>query len=343
MSSRPAATALLDGVVAQWAALAARSRIRPVGESPRDLVLEVIEARDLAAGVRLIRLGASDGSELPAWDEGAHIDVVLPSGRIRQYSLCGDREDRSEYRIAVRRLPAGGGGSLEVHTLAPGDRLGVRGPRNAFPFAYPHLARREIDDVVFIAAGIGITALLPMVRAAAHAGVPWRLVYVGRDRASMPFLDELEAGGAGSVRILLGRPEADDVLADVAARTSVYFCGPPPFLEAIQVALARREHAGFHFERFVPPAVVGGAPFALRLASTGRQVSVRADESALAALRTVQPDAPYSCQQGYCGTCRVRVVSGEVERRGTSMFRAGEQTMLPCVDRAVGECITIEA
>jgi ferredoxin-NADP reductase len=218
----------------------------------------------------------------------------------------------------------------------------VRGPRNAFPFPYPHPAGHDITNVSFVADGIGITALLPMVRVAAAAGIGWRLTYVGRGRGSMPFLDELARLRGGDVRLLHGMPGMDEVLAGVDEGTSVYFCGPPTFLDAVRDDLATRPHAGFHFERFAPAPVVGGSPFTVRLAVPGIEVEVSAERSALAAIREVVPDVPYSCQQGFCGTCWVGVIAGTPEHRGTARFLAAEDSMLVCVDRAKDPTIIID-
>lgn len=333
---------VLEKVVAGWAGTSSRSRIRPVRAVDRDVTVVVTAASLEAPDVMALTLAAADGSDLPAWHPGAHLDLMLPSGKIRQYSLCGDPTDRKAWRIAVRRIPDGGGGSLEVHGLEPGTAVTVRGPRNAFPFAYPHLAAHDIAKVAFVAGGIGITALLPMVRAASHAGVPWTLTYVGRDRASMPFLPEIASFPGGEVRVLTGKPSMGEVLWLVDARTSVYFCGPPSFLDAIRDRLRDNPHAGFHFERFSPPPVVGGQPFTVRLVTSELEVEVPADLSALAAIRNALPDVPYSCQQGYCGTCRVGVLEGTSDGRGTAKFLDGDGTMLICVDRCDGPYITID-
>ncbi|MGQ0482851.1 MAG: PDR/VanB family oxidoreductase [Pseudonocardia sp.] len=331
-------------VVQGYSAIAARTRISTPERVDRDLALVVTGRRLLAEDVLGLRLEAADGTDVPHWHAGAHLDLVLPSGRVRQYSLCGDPADRSGYRIAVRRLPAGGGGSVELHDRTPvGTPVTARGPRNAFPFAQPHLARAAIARVAFVAAGIGITAILPMVRAAAAAGVDWHLTYLGRSHATMAFLDELDRLDPHRVRIHTGpRLRVEDLLADVDAHTSVYLCGPPTLLHDVRVAVARRATAGFHAERFSPPPVVAGRAFTLRLDRTGRTVHVPADRSALAALHDEIPGIPYSCRQGFCGTCRVRVVSGEVERRGRSTFLDEPDTMLICVDRTTSDQLTLE-
>lgn len=133
----------------------------------------------------------------------------------------------------------------------------------------------------------------------------------------------------------------EDLLAHVEPRTSVYFCGPPALLQNVRAAVDRRDTAGFHFERFSPPPVIGGRAFQLRLDRSAHAVQVAPDRSALAAVRDEIPDVAYSCQQGFCGTCRVRVLSGEVERRGQSAFLDEPDTMLICIDRAKTDHLTI--
>ncbi|CAM3438409.1 PDR/VanB family oxidoreductase [Mycobacterium colombiense] len=333
--------AWLETAVAGYAGIASRLRTRDVVAVDRELRLTVTRAELEAADVMGLTLADPGGGLLPEWTPGAHLDVVLPSGLLRQYSLCGDPDDRTEYRIAVRRLDSGGGGSVEIHGLQAGAQIVTRGPRNAFPFAYPFFARRDIRKVAFIAGGIGITALLPMIRTAAALGIDWSLTYVGRDESTMPFLAELRESPVDRLRLRYGVPAVSDVLANVDAQTSVYFCGPPSFLDDVRDALDTHPHAGFHFERFSAPPVVGGQPFAVRFGRSGGGVDVPADASALAAIRSVLPDVPYSCQQGFCGTCRVDVLEGTVGRRGTSQFLDRSDSMLLCVDRADSD-ITID-
>ncbi|MVZ99410.1 2Fe-2S iron-sulfur cluster binding domain-containing protein [Actinomadura sp. LD22] len=303
--------------------------VRPVDRTMR---LTVQEVRREAEDVVSLRLGAPDGRVLPAWQPGGHLDVLLASGRRRQYSLCGDPADRRSYRIAVRRLPGGGGGSVEMHGLREGDRLAVRGPRNAFPF----LAH---DRYVFLAGGIGITPILPMVTAADRYGADWSLVYTGRSRASLPFLDELPARRV-TVRTddEHGVPSAADLLGDVPAGTAVYCCGPAPMIDAVRAAV--RMDATLHYERFAPPPVTGGKPFEVELRRSGRTLPVPADRSALDVIRDVLPDVAYSCRQGFCGTCRTAVLSGDVDDRAPS--DQGDDSMLVCVSRAASGRISLD-
>ncbi|MFD0691215.1 PDR/VanB family oxidoreductase [Actinomadura fibrosa] len=304
--------------------------VRPVD---RTLRLTVVGVRPEAEDVVSVRFGAVDGRLLPRWQPGCHLDVTLPSGRRRQYSLCGDPADRRTYRIAVRRLPGGDGGSVEVHTLRPGAVVTSQGPRNAFPFL-------ASERYLFVAGGIGITPILPMVKAADRAGADWRLLYTGRTRASLPFLDELPAGLV-TVRTddEHGLPSGTDLVGDVGDGTAVYCCGPAPMIESVRASVP--EGAALHFERFAPPPVIGGEPFEIELRRSGRTVAVPADRSALDAIRDVLPGVAYSCRQGFCGTCRTAVLAGEADLCSPADRDAG--SMLICVSRAsAGGRITLD-
>ena len=328
----------------------------PVGHVERDLRVRVVAVDEVAEDVRAFRLSRVDGQDLPAWFPGAHVDVVLPSGRLRQYSLNGPRDDRRHWRVAVRRIPTeagGGGGSLEMHGLSVGDELVVRGPREAFPFV-SHPA-----GYLFVAGGIGITPILPMLRRTVHRNlrgdrrddpVPWTFVYTGRSRASMPFLDELAEitrGFEDRVHVWpddeRGTPDVRRIVSLAPPGAALYTCGPAPMIDAIRAAIPDPQVDALHYERFSPPPVVGGRPFTVRLASDDTEVRVGANESALAAVRRVRPAQPYSCQQGFCGTCKVRVLDGAVDHRDRSLSpyeRAGH--MMLCVSRGTGT-VTIEA
>ncbi|WIX92407.1 PDR/VanB family oxidoreductase [Amycolatopsis sp. DG1A-15b] len=315
------------------------SRPRPVRRSGYDLDLTVRAIRAEADDVISLVLAAPDGSPLPGWIPGAHLDVFLPSGRQRQYSLCGDPGDRSSYRIAVRRIADGGGGSREIHdTVRAGGPLRIRGPRNAFPLA-------AANSYLFVAAGIGITPILPMVRACHERAVPWRLVYLGRSRATMPFLDELARCDSGTVEIRpddeCGPPVLGDILPLAPAGAAVYLCGPPPLMHpARELVRASDPSASLHTERFSPPPVSGGAPFEIRLRRTGVTVGVGPGETALTAITRVTSDVAYSCRQGFCGTCKVRVLDGEVEHRDRLLSPAERRdSMLVCVSRATGRLV----
>ncbi|MCP2339779.1 PDR/VanB family oxidoreductase [Actinomadura rupiterrae] len=304
--------------------------VRPVDRSMRLVVQAVTQ---VAEEVVSLTLAAPDGRLLPAWQPGSHLDLHLPSGRRRQYSLCGDPSDLGTYRIAVRRLPDGGGGSLEVHGLSEGTVLKVQGPRNAFPF----IPRKRY---LFIAGGIGITPILPMVKAAEKLGADWHLIYTGRTRATLPFLDELP-----DQRVTIrtddtdGIPTSDFLLASATPGTAVHVCGPSPMIDAIRAALPA--DATLHYERFAPAPITDGKPFEVELKSSGRVLQIPATRSALDVIKEEKPDVAYSCRQGFCGTCKTRILSGAADDRAPS-DPAGDNTMLICVSRATQGRLTLD-
>jgi ferredoxin-NADP reductase len=319
-------------------------------------ILRVVDRQTVAHDENVVALtfAAADGKPLPRWHPGAHIDLRLPSGRLRQYSMCGDPEESDAYRIAVRRIPDGGGGSIEVHdVLDVGATATTHGPRNAFPLTVPGYGS-PTRRFRFIAGGIGITPILPMLTLAQRLGVEWSMVYAGRTRDSLPFLDEIAQLGSAADRVRIhtddvdGLPTARGLLGDCHDGTAVYACGPAAMLTSIRSELAGRDKVELHFERFAAPPVVDGTEFAVTVASTGQQIRVAADETLLAALKRSHVDAPYSCQQGFCGTCRTRVLDvagGAVDHRD-ALLTAPEhenQMMLICISRATeGSSLTLD-
>ena len=325
---------------------------RPLPPPTRDHTLTLrVAGREMVArdeNVVALTLAAADGTDMPPWHPGAHLDIHLPSGRVRQYSLCGDPAQRRCYRIAVRRIPDGGGGSVEVHDALPvGSIVTTGGPRNAFPLAVPGYgspARR----LRFIAGGIGITPILPMLAMAENLGVEWSMIYVGRSLESIPFLDEVgRFGDRIEIRTddTAGVPDAADLLGGCSGSTAVYACGPAEMITMIRSCLVGRDDVELHFERFAAPPVTDGAPFTVTVRSTGSTAEVGAGETVLAALRRAGVPAPYSCQQGFCGTCRTRVLAGTVEHRDTLLTGPERDAgvLLTCVSRApAGENLTLD-
>ncbi|MGW1164219.1 PDR/VanB family oxidoreductase [Streptomyces sp. NPDC001153] len=302
---------------------------KPTSGRPRSRALRLLvtSRETVAEGVVQLRL---EGPDLPRWEPGAHLDLVLPSGLVRQYSLCGDPEDTSSYTVATRLVEDGRGGSREVHEqVTEGMELQVRGPRNRFPLV-------EAESYVFVAGGIGITPLLPMLRALPeHAD--WRLLYAGRDRASMPFLEEVGKLGRDRVTVVEGRPDLDAL--EVGEGAAVYCCGP----EGLMAAVAAR-FPDVRLERFAPLASSdGNTGFQVELRRSGRTLTVPADSTVLAAVRRELPDTAYSCEQGFCGTCQQRVLEGEIDHRDellTDEERA--DSMLICVSRARSDRLVLD-
>ncbi|MCC5475852.1 PDR/VanB family oxidoreductase [Streptomyces barringtoniae] len=301
----------------------------PTSGRPRSRALRLLvtSRETVAEGVVRLRL---EGRDLPRWEPGAHLDLVLPSGLVRQYSLCGDPEDTSSYTVATRLVEDGRGGSREVHEqVTEGTELEVRGPRNRFPLV-------EAESYVFVAGGIGITPLLPMLRSLPeHA--EWRLLYAGRDRASMPFLEEVEKLGRDRVTVVEGRPDLDAL--EVREGAAVYCCGP----EGLMASVAAR-FPDVRLERFAARTPAGGtSDFQVELRRSGRTLTVPADSTVLAAVRRELPDTAYSCEQGFCGTCQQRVLEGEIDHRDellTDEERA--DSMLICVSRARSDRLVLD-
>ncbi|MCE5291111.1 MAG: PDR/VanB family oxidoreductase [Nocardiaceae bacterium] len=314
-----------------------RKRPKPVNRD-LDVVLESVNREcDDVVSLTFVR---ADGSDFPEWQAGAHTDVFLPSGRQRQYSLCGDINDRKRWTIAVRRLADGDGGSREIHRLRSGAQLKLRGPRNAFPFIVS-------DKYLFVAGGIGVTPILPMVREAAARGVDWQFVYAGRSRAALPFLDEIAALDPERVHILTddvdGVPAAADILAYAPEGAAVYCCGPVPQITALRREFGERPGT-FHFERFSALPVVDGKEFEIELVRSGKTLKVPADRTALAVIKESVPNVSYSCQQGFCGVCVQKVVEGPVDHRDKTLTaEQREESMLVCVSRAPeGACVKLD-
>jgi ferredoxin-NADP reductase len=299
--------------------------------------VQVIDRENLAEGVVGITLAAEHGGPLPPWRPGAHVDLVLADGLVRQYSLCGDPKDRTTYRVGVLLESEGRGGSRFVHEkLHPGTVLEVRGPRNHFQLV-------EAERYVFVAGGIGITPILAMVGALDGAGKPWTLVYGGRRRASMAFTEHLAALGQ-HVRLWPqdqhGHIDMSQALADPAPGTAVYTCGPEPLLRAVEEHCAAHWPAGnLHLERFAPKHIEtsgGDASFEIEL-SDGRVLEVPSDRTALEVLEAAGFDILSSCREGTCGTCEIAIVEGEADHRDSVLTpeeQAENSTMMVCVSRA---------
>lgn len=310
-------------------------------------VLRVDRRTEAADGVVLLDLVRPDGAPLPAWAPGAHVDVLLPGGLgERQYSLCGDPAEADRWRIGVLREEGGRGGSVALHALAVGDPITARGPANHFAFEpFPG------HEYLFVAGGIGITPIVAMVRAAARAGAAWRLVYAGRSRSSMAFLEELTGAHGDRVDVFAGdegvRADVEALLA-AAPDAVVYCCGPSRLIEAVERAAGDRPAGRLHLERFEAKrfgAPVWDRPFEVELLLSGITVTVPPERTILEVVEDEGVLALASCRAGTCGTCEVPVVEGEIDHRD-SVLSPEEQddgyAMMICVSRAACPRIVIE-
>jgi ferredoxin-NADP reductase len=311
-----------------------------------DLRLRVARRTTGAEGVVVLELRDPTGADLPAWTPGAHIDLNLPGGLTRQYSLCGDPADRSMWQIGVLREAAGRGGSAWVHDeLQEGADIDVRGPRNHFELV-------ASPRYVFIAGGIGITPVMPMVVAAEQAGAEWEFHYGGRTRASMAFVDTLDAAHGPKVSLHpqdeVGLIDLDRILGIPQPDTLVYCCGPEPLLAAVEQRCADWPAGTLHVERFaakdVGEPVLTGA-FEVELATSGATLTVPPDRSILQVVEEAGIAVLSSCQEGTCGTCETTVLEGTVDHRDSLLSpeeQAANDTMFICVSRAACPKLVLE-
>lgn len=308
--------------------------------------LRVQQKRWEAEGVTSVTLVDPTGTPLPTWRPGAHLSLHLPNGLTREYSLCSDPADTTAWTVAVLRTPDSRGGSSYVHDSLPvGALIEVVGPRDNF-----HLD--EAPSHLLMAGGIGITPVIAMARELERQGADWTMLYTGRSRAVMAFLDEVEAFPRERIHIHVddeagGHPDIDTALGSLDPRALVYACGPEAFMNAIEAGMPNPDH--LRIERFKAPEPAAASDldegFEVLVASTGDRVPVGAEESVLQALENAGLDVDSSCTEGICGTCETRVLSGEVDHRDFLMTpeehdQAG--TMMICVSRCTGRVLELD-
>ena len=307
----------------------------------------LITARETSAeGVISLTLADPGGARLPAWTPGAHIDLLLDDV-VRQYSLCGAPGDQHTWRIAVLLDPDGRGGSHRVHEmLRPGDRVAVRGPRNHFPL-------HAVPRYIFIAGGIGITPILPMIAVATEAGAGWHLYYGGRSRDSMAFLDELAPYGE---RVTIwpqdtnGLLPLEEILGEPAQGMLVYCCGPEGLLAAAEQRCTAWPAGALHVERFAArpqpgPAADDEASFEVVCQQSGLTVTVPPGKSIIEALEEQGVSVLSSCQEGVCGTCETRVLDGVPDHRDSLLSadeREASEYMMVCVSRSKSSRLVLD-
>ncbi len=312
-------------------------------------VLKKIRLSDRVVG---LTLGLQNGGALPAWEPGAHIELELAVPQAeplyRQYSLCGQQANTHEWQIAVLKEEAGRGGSAYIHdVLQEGDALAVSIPKNHFPFA-------ASSKCFFIAGGIGITPIVPMVQAAAAAGLDWQLLYLARNAADFIFLQELQQMDAARIT---AHASNQDGLFDLQAalnaldeQTVVYSCGPQALLDALESYHQEQTHLAWHLvlERFsvdTSASQLQGKRFAVTLQKSGKRIEVASDETILSALKREGVRVKCSCQNGTCGTCETVVISGLPEHRDFVLSKEERQlneTMMICVSRALSDELVLD-
>ena len=316
-----------------------------------EIAAKVVSKEALARGVVRMRIAPYQLTDiLPAFEAGAHIDIRLPNGLTRSYSLTNVAEATSgnpaAYEIAVGRDANSRGGSQTVHdAVHVGSRLAISAPRNHFKLNPQH------QRVLLIAGGIGVTPIYAMAQDLHARGVPFELVYCARSAARMAYLEELRAL-CGDKLVT----HADDEVGAVFDVTSllseqrwdgVYVCGPAPLLDQVTATTVGWADGTVVMERFSAPESVAapGEAFTLALAQSGLETTVSPDESVLDAIERLGVAHPFSCREGICGTCESRVLSGEIDHRCAVLSQAekdSQTVMMPCVSRCMGEKLTLD-
>lgn len=316
----------------------------------QELMVRVARRQHEAEGICSFELVADPGQALPPFTAGAHLDVCVAPGLVRQYSLCNDPSQTDRYRIAVLREPASRGGSVGMHDkVQVGDRLKVSAPRNHFPLL-------EAPHSLLLAGGIGVTPILAMARHLHATGAAFEMHYCGRSTQRMAFIDELaQSPFASMVQVHAddGAPEqrldASRVLASVPDGSHLYVCGPGGFMDHV-LGTARAmgwPEARLHREYFagvVSPTDVDSA-FDVRVASTGQTLHVPAHQRVIDVLAAHGINVPVSCESGVCGTCLTRVLDGRVDHRDTFLTdseRQANDQFTPCCSRASSALLVLD-
>ncbi|MDH5709098.1 MAG: PDR/VanB family oxidoreductase [Hylemonella sp.] len=300
---------------------------------------KAVEAEDIVT----LELVATDGRALPAFSAGSHIDLTLPGGITRQYSLCNDPQETQRYLIGVLREPASRGGSQAVHErVREGDVLSISAPKNHFPLAH------EAKKSLLLAGGIGVTPILCMAERLAHGGADFEMHYASRSPARTAFRARIAAAGFadrvqfhfddGAAAQKLDLPQ---LLAQPEAGTHLYVCGPRGFMDAV-LATARAQgwpEDRLHYEFFGAELARSDADagFEIKLASSGRIVRVPKDQTVTQALSAAGIEIMVSCEQGVCGTCLTRVLEGVPDHKDSYLTpeeQAANDQFTPCCSRA---------
>ncbi|MCS6922140.1 MAG: PDR/VanB family oxidoreductase, partial [Elioraea sp.] len=301
--------------------------------------------RPLAERVIELELRSRDGVPLPEWTPGAHVDLVLPGDVARSYSLVGDPADRAGWHIAVLHEVAGRGGSSAIHQMKVGDTLRVRWPRNNFRM-------KPAGAYHFLASGIGITPILPMIEAARAQGVPWRLDYVGRSRQRLAYLNRIARHPEAHVHLTseAGRPDLAALLAESGPEAAVYACGSQGFLLDLEATAAEAGRA-FHTEWFAPrpgtrQAAEGSLEaFTVRLERSNIEVTVLPGQSIIDACAEAGVTIPSSCFEGTCGSCLSTVLEGVADHRDFFLLPGEHKSntlIAPCVSKAMTRRLVLD-
>ena len=315
----------------------------------KELAVKVVKKSAEALDINAYELVAAGAEDLPAFDAGSHIDVHLPNGLVRQYSLCSSPSQEGRYRIAVLRDPKTRGGSEAAHDMVnEGDTLRISAPRNLFKLA------ASASPSILLAGGIGVTPLLAMAYHLHSLGLPFELHYFARSRERVAFLAELLASEFADRLVLHLDDEVParvqplrELLAALPRDAHLYTCGPSGFLaHVLDTARALSwPDAQVHYESFAAPEPVSGDSFDVRIRSTGESVTVGLDETVVAAVARLGIEIPVSCEQGICGTCVTRVVEGTPDHHDqylTDEERTANDQFTPCCSRSLSKLMVLD-
>jgi ferredoxin-NADP reductase len=308
------------------------------------------QIRHEADDVVSIELLPAPGTTFPAFDAGAHIDLHLPNGMVRNYSLWNSPEERNRYVIGVLKDKASRGGSKAVHQeLRVGMTLPIAAPRNNFPL------HEDAGHSVLIAGGIGITPILSMAQRLKRLGRSYELLYFARSRNSAAFVDVIEAldvpvtwhfdderGGPPNLKALLEERPA-------GADTHYYACGPSVLLDAFEKQCEALGYANAHIERFAAVPVVASpeaqATYCAELRRSGRTIVIKPEKSLLQTLLDAGIEVEHSCLEGVCGTCETRVLEGTPDHRDSVLSakeHASNKVMMVCVSGCKSERLVLD-
>ena len=312
---------------------------------PSGVTVLVAGRRRVADEVVELVLADPGGGALPRWSVGSHIDVRVPTGESRQYSLCGDPADPT-WTIAVLREPDGRGGSMTLcDRIDEGDRLQVGLPRNTFSLV-------AAAGYYFVAGGIGITPILPMVEEAVRTGVPVTVHYGGRRASAMAFRERLQSSGA-EVTVYpedqVGRPPLAETIGSLPDGWAVYCCGPPGLIVAAQEATGLRSGLSFRHERFAaldqPPADDAAGSYSVVLRRSGLTLQVAPGQTVLDCVEQAGVQVTQECREGICGACETAVLEGVPDHRDsilTDAERRSATTMFICVSGSRSDRLVLD-
>lgn len=323
----------------------AESLMEQAGEMPL-LNLRATRAEPAADGIHLLEFRDPAGADLPAWGPGSHLAIRVPSGAMRNYSLCNDPHERDRYVVAVKREERGRGGSVSlIDGVNIGDSVAVMPPRNLFELV------TSAPSYIFVAGGIGITPVLSMIRYLRATGdKPFHLYYLTRTAAGTAFLPDL---AAFADRVTVHHDEGDPDRAfdlwpvfEEPSRAYVYCCGPRPLMDAVRDMTGHWPEAAVHFEDFGSDLVrprADDAPFHVQLGRDGPQLEVSVGTTILETIRAHGRITPSSCESGTCGTCHTRVLAGEPDHRDLVLDDAQKKaSMMICVSRAKSPVLVLD-